>query len=102
MRIFDYPQLSIKLILSWLFSPMAFLIGIPWQKSTVSGAFIRQKLIFNEFVVYLNFSKHLKSDDLGLQMLSSQLKAIIPFCILRSCKSIVDYDFNWWLAVVWR
>ncbi|NLS43077.1 NupC/NupG family nucleoside CNT transporter [BEV proteobacterium] len=82
---FDYPQLSMELILGWLFAPLAFLIGIPWQESTVAGAFIGQKLILNEFVAYLNFSQHLKVDDavaaLGLQVLSDQSKAIISFAL---------------------
>lgn len=82
---FDYPQLSMELILGWLFAPVAFLIGIPWQESTVAGAFIGQKLILNEFVAYLNFSQHLKADDvvaaLGLQVLSDQSKAIISFAL---------------------
>ncbi len=74
-----------ELILGWLFAPLAFLIGIPWQESTVAGAFIGQKLILNEFVAYLNVSQHLKADDavaaLGLQVLSDQSKAIISFAL---------------------
>lgn len=82
---FSYPQLSMELILGWLFAPVAFLIGVPWHESTVAGAFIGQKLILNEFVAYMNFSQYLKPDDVlntqGLQVLSEQTKAIISFAL---------------------
>lgn len=42
---FDYPQLSLELLLGWLFAPIAFLIGVPWSEATVAGSFIYQKLL---------------------------------------------------------
>ncbi|MBF4190123.1 hypothetical protein ISX56_29160, partial [Serratia ureilytica] len=47
---FDYPQLSLELILGWVFSPIAFLIGVPWSEAMTAGSFIGQKIIVNEFV----------------------------------------------------
>ena len=41
---FDYPQLSLELILGWVFSPIAFLIGVPWSEAMTAGSFIGQKL----------------------------------------------------------
>ncbi|MEH2920583.1 NupC/NupG family nucleoside CNT transporter [Samsonia erythrinae] len=82
---FDYPQLSMELILGWVFSPVAFLIGIPWNEATVAGSFIGQKLIVNEFVAYMNFSEYLKADEVvaaaGLQVLSDHTKAVISFAL---------------------
>ncbi|RLM24482.1 nucleoside transporter NupC [Brenneria alni] len=82
---FNYPQLSLELILGWVFSPVAFLIGVPWNEAMVAGSFIGQKLIVNEFVAYMNFSEYLKADDVvaaaGLQVLSDQSKAIISFAL---------------------
>ncbi|KHT17655.1 NupC/NupG family nucleoside CNT transporter [Pectobacterium brasiliense] len=82
---FDYPQLSLELILGWVFSPVAFLIGVPWHEATVAGSFIGQKLIVNEFVAYMNFSEYLKADDVvaaaGLQVLSDHTKAVISFAL---------------------
>ncbi len=40
---FDYPQLSLELLLGWLFAPIAFLIGVPWSEATVAGSFIVPK-----------------------------------------------------------
>ena len=82
---FDYPQLSLELILGWVFSPLAWVIGIPWDEATIAGSFIGQKLIINEFVAYMNFGEYLKEDAVvaaaGLQVLSDNTKAIISFAL---------------------
>ncbi|QPQ25931.1 NupC/NupG family nucleoside CNT transporter [Lonsdalea populi] len=82
---FDYPQLSLELVLGWIFAPVAFLIGVPWSEATIAGSFIGQKLVVNEFVAYLNLSPYLKPDDIvaasGLQVLSTHTKAIVSFAL---------------------
>ncbi|CAI1149534.1 Nucleoside permease nupX [Serratia quinivorans] len=82
---FDYPQLSLELILGWVFSPIAFLIGVPWHEAMTAGSFIGQKIIVNEFVAYMNFGAYLRPDDMvaaeGLQVLSTHTKAIISFAL---------------------
>ncbi len=82
---FNYPQLSMELILGWVFSPLAWVIGVPWSEANVAGSFIGQKLIINEFVAYLNFGEYLKDDATvaaaGLQVLSDHTKAIISFAL---------------------
>ncbi len=82
---FDYPQLSLELILGWVFSPIAFLIGVPWSEAMTAGSFIGQKIIVNEFVAYMNFGAYLRPDDVvaaeGLQVLSTHTKAIISFAL---------------------
>jgi CNT family concentrative nucleoside transporter len=74
-----------ELILGWVFSPLAWVIGVPWSEANVAGSFIGQKLIINEFVAYLNFGAYLKDDAAvaaaGLQVLSSHTKAIISFAL---------------------
>lgn len=82
---FDYPQLSMQLILGWVFAPLAWVIGVPWGEATVAGSFIGQKLIINEFVAYMNFGEYLKDDAMvaaaGLQVISDHTKAIISFAL---------------------
>ncbi|MGK4440944.1 NupC/NupG family nucleoside CNT transporter [Yersinia proxima] len=82
---FDYPQLSMELILGWVFSPIAYLIGIPWNEAMVAGSFIGQKIIVNEFVAFMNFGQYLQAEELvraaGLQVLSEHSKAIISFAL---------------------
>ncbi|HGF8925987.1 NupC/NupG family nucleoside CNT transporter [Yersinia enterocolitica] len=82
---FDYPQLSMELILGRVFSPIAYLIGIPWSEAMVAGSFIGQKIIVNEFVAFMNFGQYLQAEELvraaGLQVLSEHSKAIISFAL---------------------
>lgn len=77
--LFGMPELTLELILGYVFAPLAFLIGIPWEESMVAGSFIGQKLIVNEFVAYLNFAPYLS--DTAEIILSEKSKAIISFAL---------------------
>jgi len=72
--LFNYDQLSIQLILGYVFQPIAFLIGVPWNEAQLAGSFIGQKVVVNEFVAYLDFIKY--SDQL-----SAQTQAIVTFAL---------------------
>ncbi|MFZ8837155.1 MAG: NupC/NupG family nucleoside CNT transporter [Flavobacteriales bacterium] len=76
---FDYPHLTLELILGYVFAPLAFVIGVPWEEAILAGSFIGQKLIVNEFVAYLNFAPYLAE---GAEVvLSAKTKAIISFAL---------------------
>lgn len=82
---FDYPDLTLELILGYVFSPVAFLIGVPWDEATLAGSFIGQKLVVNEFVAYLNFVPYIGDNAqviaaTGAQM-SEKTQAIISFAL---------------------
>jgi len=50
-----YDGITIQLLLGYVFSPLAFLIGVPWNEAIAAGSFIGQKLVVNEFVAYIDF-----------------------------------------------
>lgn len=50
-------QLSFELILGRLFSPLAWLMGIPWSEAQLAGALLGQKTVLNEFVAYFNMAQ---------------------------------------------
>jgi len=50
------PQLSLSLILSWLFIPFAFLLGIPWIDFSFASNLIGEKVVFNEFISYTSLA----------------------------------------------
>lgn len=77
--VFGYDELTLELILGYIFSPLAFIIGVPWEESTTIGSFIGQKLVVNEFVAYLNFVPYLAEDS--PMMLSEKSKAIVSFAL---------------------
>ncbi len=71
---FGMPELSMELLLGWLFAPIAFLIGIPWADAANAGSFIGQKLVLNEFVAYAGFAE-------VKDMFSEHSQAIITFAL---------------------
>ncbi len=96
---FNHPELSLQMILGWIFSPLAWVIGVPWHEATVAGSFIGQKLIINEFVAYMNFGEYLKADAevaaAGLQVISDHTKAIISFALCGFCQPVIDRHSDW-------
>jgi CNT family concentrative nucleoside transporter len=46
--------LSLERILGWIFMPIAFIMGVPWEEAAVVGRLLGEKLILTEFVAYLN------------------------------------------------
>ncbi|MFL7025274.1 NupC/NupG family nucleoside CNT transporter [Enterovibrio norvegicus] len=67
-------ELSLEMILGWIFAPLAFLIGVPWSEADLAGSFIGQKIVVNEFVAYLNFTPMIAE-------LSDKTVAIISFAL---------------------
>lgn len=49
-------ELSFQTILGFLFTPLALLMGIPWEEAFTVGQMIGEKTILNEFVAYLSLS----------------------------------------------
>ena len=76
---FGFPELTLELILGYVFAPLAFLIGVPWSEAFVAGSFIGQKLVVNEFVAYLDFAPYLT--DAAPMLLSEKTKAIVSFAL---------------------
>jgi len=44
--------LSFDQVLGWVFSPLAFLIGIPWEESAVIGQLLGKKMVLTELIAY--------------------------------------------------
>ncbi|MFZ7234537.1 NupC/NupG family nucleoside CNT transporter [Avibacterium avium] len=76
---FGMPELSLGMILGWIFRPLAWLIGVPWDEAAVAGQMIGIKLAVNEFVGYLEFAPYLAAD--AAVQLSDKTKAIITFAL---------------------
>ena len=86
---FGLEGITLELILGYIFMPLAFLIGVPWNEALVAGSFIGQKIVVNEFVAYLNFAPYLLDASAeGFKvvaetgaMMSDRTKAIISFAL---------------------
>jgi CNT family concentrative nucleoside transporter len=71
------PGLSFQRLVGYLFSPVMYLIGIPWNEAGVAGGLFGTKIVLNEFVAFL---------DLGnaqgpAMALSQRSRAIVTFAL---------------------
>jgi CNT family concentrative nucleoside transporter len=71
---FGMPDLSFQMLLGWVFAPVMYLCGIPWNEAQIAGGFFGEKLILNEFVAFTDFSA-------VKDTLSPHTQAIITFAL---------------------
>jgi CNT family concentrative nucleoside transporter len=45
-------ELTMQMILGWLFAPLMYLLSIPWAEAQAAGALFGEKIILNEFVAF--------------------------------------------------
>lgn len=67
-------ELSFELVLGYLFAPIAWLLGIPWNEAIVAGSLIGNKIVVNEFVAFIQLMD-VKSE------LSAHSQAIVTFAL---------------------
>ena len=56
-----YPALSIEKIFGWIFTPLAWIMGVPSQDVSQVANLMGQKTVLNEFVAYFNMATMLKT-----------------------------------------
>jgi len=71
---FGFEDISLEIILGYIFSPLAFAIGVPWEEAVQAGNYIGQKLILNEFVAYSSFAPDIPE-------LSEKTVAVVSFAL---------------------
>jgi CNT family concentrative nucleoside transporter len=59
-------ELGLTQILGWLFTPLAFLLGVPTADVGKVAALLGQKTVFNEFVAYAHLADMLSRDPTWL------------------------------------
>ncbi len=48
---------SLELVLGYVLSPIAWIIGVPWHDAINVGSLIGEKVVLNEFIAYLHLAK---------------------------------------------
>ena len=69
------PDLSFQRLVGYIFQPIMFLIGVPWEQSNIAGGLFGTKLVLNEFVAFI---------DLGAMpagALDDRTRAIVTFAL---------------------
>jgi CNT family concentrative nucleoside transporter len=70
---FGLADLSFQQIVGYVFAPVMFLIGVPWQEALQAGGLFGTKIVLNEFVAFI---------DLGaLKELSAPTVGIVTFAL---------------------
>ncbi|XP_078056305.1 sodium/nucleoside cotransporter 1 [Mustelus asterias] len=63
----DYPELSFQVICSYVFMPIAFMMGVDWSDSFLVAELIGIKLFLNEFVAYQKLSEYQRNRLSGVE-----------------------------------
>jgi CNT family concentrative nucleoside transporter len=72
---FGYPNLSFQQIVGYIFQPIMFLIGVPWNEAGVAGGLFGTKIVLNEFVAFIDLGQ------LQSAQISERSRAIVTFAL---------------------
>ncbi len=78
------PGLSLQRMLGVVFAPLAWAIGVPWAEALPIGGIIGQKLVFNEFVAYLQLSPLIRAGAFSGHAIAIVSFALCGFANLSS------------------
>ncbi|WP_297633776.1 NupC/NupG family nucleoside CNT transporter [uncultured Clostridium sp.] len=78
--LFGAPWLSFQWLLGKLFSPLAFVMGVPASDVTTAGSLLGQKVMLNEFVAYSELSKNI-AHAAGYQILQPKTILIMTYAL---------------------
>ena len=70
---FGLPGLSFQQIVGYVFAPIMFLLGVPWQEAIQAGGLFGTKVVLNEFVAFIDLG--------GLKDLSAPTVGIVTFAL---------------------
>lgn len=54
---FGMPELSFQQIIGYIFAPIMFLLGVPWDEALKAGGLFGTKVVLNEFVAFIELGK---------------------------------------------
>ncbi len=71
-------SLSLRLVLGWVLSPIAWIMGVPWADATTVGGLLGLKMALNEFFAYLQLANLLNSSG---DALSDRSVVIVTYAL---------------------
>lgn len=75
---------SLKTLFGTIFSPLAYLMGVPWKDAMDVGNLLGIKIAVNEFVGYAELAKHVAAQDLSPRSLTIATYALCGFANFSS------------------
>jgi CNT family concentrative nucleoside transporter len=76
--------ITLEILLGYLLSPLAWIIGVPWQDTVTVGSLIGQKVVLNEFIAYLNLSNLIPTGALSEKAIIISTYALCGFANFSS------------------
>lgn len=83
-----HPEVSFDFLCSYIFMPLAFIMGIPWSNCRVVGKLIGKKIVINEFLAFADLGGYIKAGDIQGR------SAVISTYILCGFGSIAAMGIN--------
>lgn len=81
---FLYFPASLREIFSFVFAPLAFIVGVPWSEARDFGFLIGTQISVNEFVAYIELSKMIAANALSERTITLATYALCGFCNFSS------------------
>ncbi|MCG0998119.1 NupC/NupG family nucleoside CNT transporter [Acetobacter persici] len=88
-QVISMPYLSLEYLFGLLFSPVAWLLGVPAGECTLVGSVLGLKLVINEFVAYLHLGPSLQNGALSVRSGAIATFALCGFANLSSIGILV-------------
>jgi concentrative nucleoside transporter, CNT family len=85
---FGVNGLSLQMILGYVLSPIAWIIGVPWEDARVVGSLIGEKITLNEFIAYQSLSNVTVGTGPGQISQDARLIATYALCGFANFSSI--------------
>lgn len=57
-EVLGFSGITLQALFGYLFSPLAWVIGVPSSDVLLAGSYIGQKIVMNEFVAFIDFADH--------------------------------------------
>lgn len=81
---FGYFPGSLEQILGWVFSPIAWLLGVPWGEATTVGNLLGLRMVANEFIAYGQLGQLISAGSLSPRSITITTFALCGFANFSS------------------
>src|SRR4029079_11202375 len=79
-----YPDLTLEVILGFLFRLLAWLMGVPWAEAGTVGSLLGIKTVLNEFVGYARLEQMIQAHQLSPRSITIATYALCGFANFSS------------------
>jgi concentrative nucleoside transporter, CNT family len=77
-------HLSLQQIFGWVFAPVAWAMGVPWQDAPKIGNLLGTRMALNEFVAYSQLGPMFKAGEIGVKSFTIATFALCGFANFSS------------------